>query len=397
LRVLQAFKDKTRVTLQIPLGSRGKWRGAEYEVVGYQLRSTTADGITYSWSEYLLFNPYQGFRYLTEYRGHWNDVRTLRQLPAPGTGSKPTMRVNGVTYIHFSSADAVTSFVLGEFPWQVRRGEKVGAKDYVAPPRILSAEATPGETTWSIGEYVKGDEIWQAFKLPGKPPTPSGIYLNQPSPYAGKTKEVWNLSKIFLLICFAGVVLSYIMAGNKEVFRQSFRYPSASGQAAHVTKVFDIDGRTSNVEISTRTDLSNNWAFLNLALINDVTGQTFECGREISYYSGSDSDGSWTEGSAGDSVTIPSVPAGKYYLRIEPDMEGTGAAATPSAPPAASESMVYDIRVRRDVPHQSHFWIVSILLLIPLLFVMMRSASFEAMRWRESDYSTSSSSSGDDD
>ncbi|MEO7651153.1 MAG: DUF4178 domain-containing protein, partial [Bryobacteraceae bacterium] len=85
LRVLQAFKDKTRVTLQIPLGSRGKWRGAEYEVVGYQLRSTTADGITYSWSEYLIFNPYQGFRYLTEYRGHWNDVRTLRQLPAPGT------------------------------------------------------------------------------------------------------------------------------------------------------------------------------------------------------------------------------------------------------------------------------------------------------------------------
>ena len=93
LRVLQKFKDKMRVTLQIPLGSRGKWRGAEYEVIGYQLRSTKADGATYSWSEYLLFNPYQGFRYLSEYGGHWNDIRTLRRLPfmstRPSTLTRP--------------------------------------------------------------------------------------------------------------------------------------------------------------------------------------------------------------------------------------------------------------------------------------------------------------------
>src|SRR5262245_51240657 len=39
LCVLQKFSEKTRVTLLIPLGSRGSWQGAVYEVIGYQKRS----------------------------------------------------------------------------------------------------------------------------------------------------------------------------------------------------------------------------------------------------------------------------------------------------------------------------------------------------------------------
>ena len=40
----------------------------------------TADD-SYSWDEYLLFNPYKGFRYLTEYNGHWNFVQVQTALP----------------------------------------------------------------------------------------------------------------------------------------------------------------------------------------------------------------------------------------------------------------------------------------------------------------------------
>ena len=61
--------------------------------------------------------------------------------------------------------------MLGEFPWQVRVGETIAAKDYIAPPRILSSESTTAETVWSSGEYVSGAEIWQAFQLPGAPPS----------------------------------------------------------------------------------------------------------------------------------------------------------------------------------------------------------------------------------
>ncbi len=75
LQILQQFERVTgAVKPYIPLGTRGKIRGTDYEMIGLQRRSTTYDGIPYNWSEYVLFNPYKGFRYLTEYNGHWNDV-----------------------------------------------------------------------------------------------------------------------------------------------------------------------------------------------------------------------------------------------------------------------------------------------------------------------------------
>jgi len=84
LAVLQQFQAAERIQPLIPLGTRGKIRGDPYEAIGFQVRTITADGVDYSWAEYLLFNPYKGFRYLTEYHGHWNDVTMLRTLPEVG-------------------------------------------------------------------------------------------------------------------------------------------------------------------------------------------------------------------------------------------------------------------------------------------------------------------------
>ncbi|HEX6896162.1 MAG TPA: hypothetical protein VF146_12875, partial [Bryobacteraceae bacterium] len=109
------------------------------------------------------------------------------------------------------------------------------------------------------------------------------------------------------------------------------------------------------------------------------TGQTFDFAREVSYYH--DSDGS--EGSRNNSVIIPSVPGGRYYLRIEPEMSPT------------SSRMQYEVSVRRDVPIYTYFWIAALLLLIPPIAIFIRYGRFEAARWRESDYAPVSSG-GDD-
>src|SRR5215472_14278129 len=82
LQVLQKFEKITSSDRPlIRLGSRGKIRGAEFEVVGFQRRSLEADGIRYHWHEYVLFNPYKGFRYLTEFQGHWNDLAICKEQP----------------------------------------------------------------------------------------------------------------------------------------------------------------------------------------------------------------------------------------------------------------------------------------------------------------------------
>ncbi len=82
LTVLQQFKAATNeLRPMIPLGTRGKLRGTDYEVIGFQRRSIFSEGERYDWHEYLLFNPYKGFRYLSEYQGHWNDISVCKVEP----------------------------------------------------------------------------------------------------------------------------------------------------------------------------------------------------------------------------------------------------------------------------------------------------------------------------
>ena len=83
VRIIQHARAAERITPLIPLGTRGKFQGVEYEIIGFQVRTIYFDGDEYSWEEYLLLNPYHGYRYLTQYRGHWNLARTLRAIPGP--------------------------------------------------------------------------------------------------------------------------------------------------------------------------------------------------------------------------------------------------------------------------------------------------------------------------
>jgi hypothetical protein len=380
LRVLQQFQDRQRIEPRIPLGSRGKFHGDTYEVIGFQVRTITVEGVAYSWAEYLLFNPYKGFRYLTEYQGHWNDVAVLRSLPEVSTfGKQPTAKHLGVRYKHFQTAIAETTFVLGEFPWQVRVGDKATTLDFVSPPRMLSCERTEEETTWSLGEYISGARVWEIFNLGKHPPKPVGVFANQPSPFRGNVKGIWQVCLLLLAGLLALALVTIIFCARERVYEGKYSFsPRGGGEPSFVTGAFELKGRSSDVELSINTDVSNNWTYFNLALINADSGEAFDFGREISYYFGRDSDGDWTEGGRKDSVLIPSVPAGRYYLRVEPEMD-------PNA-----VGMNYSLTVRRDVPAMSFFGIAALLLLVPPVLVSFRAVAFEQQRWRESDYAGSS-------
>jgi hypothetical protein len=374
LQILQKFEAITGGDRPlIPLGTRGKLRGVDYQVIGFQRRSIQVEGISYHWHEYVLFNPYKAIRYLTEYNGHWNDLSVCKELPVIEFASANYL---GEVYKHFQSSEATTDYVLGEFPWQVRVGEQAAVSEYVKPPRVLSAEKSAKEVTWSVGEYMYGADIWKSFNLPGGPPEAVGVYENQPSPVSENVKGIWAAFlalAVFLLMLMAGFDL---LSNKGTAFECTYRLNAGEpkGEASFVTDVFDLQGRTSNVEITTTANVANSWIYLNYALINQDTGQAWDFGREVSYYYGSDSDGSWSEGSKKDTVIVPSVPAGHFYLRIEPEVD-------PRHGP-----LVYSVEVKRDVPVLGFFGIAFLALLLPAIAITWRSINFERMRWAESDH-----------
>ncbi len=153
-------------------------------------------------------------------------------------------------------------------------------------------------------------------------------------------------------------------------------YRPGTAESAFVTPIFTIGNRTSNVEVETTADVQNNWIGFDYALINADTGDAFDFAREVSYYSGTDSDGRWTEGSQHDSAVLPTIAPGRYYLRVEPETDAT-------SPPIS-----YKIALRRDVPSPEYYLMALGVLLVPPIFVTLRSAAFESRRWQESDLQT---------
>ena len=379
LQILQAFdKIISSDTPLIPLGSRGKIRGTDYEVIGFERRSIKVEEVRYSWDEYVLFNPYKGFRYLTEYQGHWNDVAICKELPIVDTRFSTPLEANylGEVYKHFQTADANADFVLGEFPWEVRVGEQARVTDYVHPPRVLSSEGMSTEVTWSIGEYMSGRDVWSAFHLAGSAPEAVGIFENEPSPFSTDIAAVWKACAALALGLFILMIGFEIQAKRAPVFHETYRLNPGEpkGEASFVTDPFELSGRTSDVEVTTSTGLQNQWIYLNYALINQDSGEAWDFDREVSFYSGYDSDGSWSEGNQNDTVVVPSVPGGKYYLRIEPEVD-------PRHP-----TIVYTVDVKRDVPVPAFYGLGFLALVIPAIVITWRSVSFERSRWSESDH-----------
>jgi len=381
LQILQEFQRITAdVAPLIPLGTRGKIRGTDFEIIGYQRRSTTVEGIDYSWSEYVLFNPYKGFRYLTEYNGHWNDVTVCKEVPIldPRLESTSFSSANylGEVYKHFQTSGAKTTSVLGEFPWQVRVGEAAVVTDFIHPPRVLSREKSTEEVSWSLGEYMYGRDVWSAFHLPGSPPAAVGVFENQPSPASTDVKKTWAAFAGFVFFLLL-LLVAFDLASQKDIALNAsytLKPGEPKGEASFVTDVFELKGRTSDVELTTSTNVNNAWIYLNYALINQDTGEAWDFGREMSYYHGYDGDGSWSEGSANDTVTIPTIPSGHYYLRIEPESE------------SGHPQIVYQVVVKRDVPVLRIYGVGLLALLIPAIIITWRSMGFERARWSESDH-----------
>ena len=366
-KVVQAVEGAHQLKPRYPLGTRGKLEGVTWEVIGWQRRKVV--GYPGAWEEHVLFNPYEGVRYLLYSDGHWAWVTPLSGRPAH-FGRKATWAEQ--SFRHYTGGEVAVDEVLGEFPWQVRRGDRAKTDDFVDPPHMLSKETSEGEEVWSRGRYLPREELEAAFgKAERQLRTPRGVYLCQPNPDAasiawyGLTLGValcaWLLLTIFYVSsCDGKLVGNYVVPRQGELQREV---------------EFKSGRRVSTVEFEATAGVDNAWTYLDMALIGPV-GES-EVGRplglEVSYYHGSSGGESWSEGSQSSSSVVGSIPNGKYILQ---------ARQLPEAPYQGPVQLT----LRRDVALARYPVFALIMILVVPAIVILRWWSFEKRRWSESDY-----------
>jgi hypothetical protein len=367
VRIIQRYNEAA-AELGIPLGTRGTINGVEWETIGYLRKSEEG----FPWEEYLLFNPYRGYRWLvTDGRG-WSFGTMLTCLPTAARGVG--LELDGHNYRHFADGAAQVDYVLGEFYWRVRAGDAVRTADYVRPGWMLSWEGTAEEDSWTLSELLKAGDVQREFGAGLYAPSSSPPMPHQPSPYAGMLKPALRFAALAVA---ALIVLTILFGGSRQIVSESITLqPDAAGRSATIGPITLARSWQAVTIDAAAPGLDNAWVDLDYSLVDRQTQRSYDAYGLAERYSGYDSDGSWTEGSRRAATKLAMVPAGTYDLLIDAEAHNwTG----------TMREVQVNVTIGRGATFWSNLVLALILVLAPVALIFWRHVRFESARLGESD------------
>lgn len=410
VKLISEFQMAAR-KLELPLGSRGTIRGVEWEVIGY-LERADEDSV---WHEYLVFNPYGGYRWIIRGEGYWSLGTMLPEEPSNAFGDAVSW--NGQRFsLDYEDAITRTDYVLGEFYWRIKTGDTVSAAFYEGSgDTSLSCEKAADETSWTFVEDLPDEAIEQAFKTPdGSPlpltggpsgPAPAPAYTPtssyQPSQFAGlgkpQVKGEWGL--IFklafgtLAACLVVMIL-FGMGGQVAKNRIEVQLDAPARSYTLGTFTTTRSYQPITIKASSVEQFDNKWIDLDYSLVNKATQESIDGSGVVEHYSGSDSDGPWSEGSYSGKAKIAGVPAGTYDLVVEASMHtwsgGSSYSSSFSNPwgtTGTGEKYHIDIEASKGGIFWGNFVVIALLLLGVPIFMFFRSltksSQFSSSDWDE--------------
>ena len=368
-KLIKKEHEASRPT-DIPIGAKGVLDGVKWEVIGY-VEKRDKSSMSY-WDEYLLFNPYFGFRFLLQADGHWSLARVFKRYLAQA-GSASEMELDGEKFSVYCRGQSTVEYVKGEFYWRVRKGDSEEYTDYIAPPKMLSVEKIKQEINESLAEYVAIEAIEKAFGV--ELDQPNGVAANQPPPFFGTLARIWKIAGWAI---FLALVLQLSMDGGTLVNTSSFHLAQGDGDKNFSTPVFSLQKRSS-LWVTTSLDVSNNWAELDLSLVNEDTNNAYDARQVIESYSGYEDGEYWNEGGRMAESVYAAVPAGNYRLIIDPSIGQLDLAG-----------MYMSVEIKSNRAVWGNFWIIVLFILVFPVFAALYRWNFESKRWQNSDYAPGS-------
>lgn len=361
----------------LPIGTKGKVDDTLYEVMGFVVKQEVK--YKYKWREYLLFNPYKGYAFLSEYDGHWNFIWPIEGDPKQGSIDSD-FHNKGNLFQLFQKYHSEVIYARGEFFFDVVDITSSTVNyEYICPPHLFGLEESADSMLWYEGEYITPKEVGDAFNVPvNKLPSKTGIGYTQPI-VTGFSES--TMIRFSILIFFLIVVLQLFFSmssSEKQVLYQMYDKAQMKDQKMIATESFTLEGDMKSVEIEVYAPITNDWFFAEFSLINEQDGTEYNFTKDIEYYHGQEDGESWAEGEQRGEAFLSQIPGGKYHINIYPEF--------------SMLNHEFNIIVKRDVPTASNFFIVLIVLILFPVGYYIRKHILERRRWSDSEYSPYSSS-----
>ena len=360
--------------LTLSLGTVGVLDNVPWTVIGYLERS---DGNS-AWGEYLLFNPYYGYRWLIHQAAGWSLGTPLMTQPGPAYAL--SQEVDGEIFAKcFREATNTVDYVLGEFYWHVRKGDRAEGNGYVAGQRMLSCEITGDEYEWTLEEWISSRAVADAFGIEDTGQYPAqGLnpLPHQPNPYTG---DATAMAAIAMVVFALAVIFLLSFAGNPPRSEATIMAGDDPASRQVVIEPFTITGASQPFVIETRGDPGDNsWLDVEYTLTNLDTDESRIANQPIQYYYGSD----WKEDDRHGTLKLASVPPGTYSLGAEV----LRAKDDPASYFAPDGTRKVEIAAGPGGIFWSNLFLLALALLGPVIWVGARAMVFEAVRRDDYDY-----------
>ncbi len=302
--------------ISIKLASSVKLYGTDYIVTGrlYYEWSEEDDGEieTGSVYDYLLYNPEEGYLYITEEN---NKFTTYLPTPPPSISMKKSFSENGKflyeseRYRFIESGSHKLIYVDGALPWVAMIDSIVQYTDAKSGTTYLSEEITlddtenPREIEYFKGKAMPIEEILKSF-----PDLNVGIRPISKIPGEKFLKYFSIALSIFFLS------LLFILDRSESILKEGYKQSDLLSKEVY-TESFEIQRVDETIEIRIETNVEDSWTHLGVALYNTESAEVTS-GEDLGleYYSGVEDGESWSEGSKSESIYWKIKNPGKYQI-----------------------------------------------------------------------------------
>jgi len=358
------FRDKFKpynFTEKFEIGKTATFDNQEYRVTGILIKKNSG----FEWTEYILEGKKDEFLYLSEASGHWivlNEIQFDKKV-----GNHPlTLEYEEVIYDRFDYYYPTLITAKGFFDFDIY--DKIELIEYINPPLMLSFEKSGHEQTAFLGKHISKSDIKKAF---GVSSLPSKKGIGQVQPF------IFNIRNLALTFCTVAVLILitnwYLNKDRVEqnVLNTEIPFDQFTTKD-YVTPSFTLNGSSAPLTVRVHSNVDNSWANVQVALINETTGEEIYANKDIEYYHGYTDGENWTEGSTAVKFNICGVTAGKYHLAITP-MKAT----------EDLQNQNVQIQATWSSPSNRNVWMVCIFMIIFFFGMFFLEKNFEERRWNE--------------
>lgn len=358
------------------LGGRGAIKGIEYELIGYTLKEENTRYHS-QWKEYVLYNPKEGYAFLSEYEGHWIYAREKGEAPVLPKGHVRSFVYNDEPFQLFNSYSYSIVNARGEFPYDLFDYEGTDVKEFISPPEMWIREYSKKEgIEWFLGEHIPASEVKSAYTFPAGLPYKTGIGAVEPRFFISPPKLAIVTGVAILFLALLHVFIGFTKK-EQELFRDNYFFPDSSNTVSRVTRPFHLDKWRSNLQLTIHAPVENSWFELEATLVNAKTGTEYSVNKGVEFYKGYSDGEYWTEGSTREDAFLTQIPEGDYYLQIQGIRDGT----------SYNRLSNFELDVSYDVTNDRNLWFAILFLIVWPVVQYIRTNNIEKKRWYNSAFS----------